>query len=191
MSLQFAANISPMVVNVQKKETPKDFQLIYASQLYGTFFAVGAKLVIKNEHLIGFELCLINYKGLYNLGMASLTKVSFSKDLATAELTLHLSAFSGTHGHGNSLKINFDPVALASLKKMTVSRKIHSFNNHNNITSHLQDHCFDSEFYERDGAAIRPRNILDDALDQDPNGNSTDKVSPDGVCRTTKVNFTN
>lgn len=165
--LNVLTEVTPFKLNVVKASTEYS-QLIYASQLYGTFFAVGVKLNLVNndKELASIDLTLVNYKGLYNLGMSDLTKISFSPDGKSALLTLHLSAFSGIHGNGKTLNLICKDSNLNKLKSMDVVRQLHTFSNHpdSQMVNHLNDRFFDSEFYERDGAAIFKRNRMDDRV---------------------------
>jgi len=188
MALEILTKISPFALHVVKKSTK-----IYASQLYETFFAVGAKLNLENgdTELASMDLTLVNYKGLYNLGMSDLTKISFSSDGKLARLKLHLSAFTGIHGNDKVLKLNFSNKDLSKLETMNVTRKLHSFSNHSNadMTNHLYDNCFDNEFYERDGAAIVERVRMDDKIEEYNKNKVGPKADVGGVCRTSTIVF--
>ncbi len=85
-----------------------DYQSIYASQLYGTFFAVYAKFKVEDKDpddeiykLTGLRLKILNYKGIVNLGIvqAHLLPVKDKNNPAKADgwrLILELQALGGS-----------------------------------------------------------------------------------------------
>lgn len=144
------------------------FQLIYASQLYETFFGVAAKFNIANDRLDTMELAIVNYKGHYNLGLLPETKNTWNcKDGINANFCLHLKANGGLHGHrpNQSMTVKCD-TPVKSLKNMVVGRLLSPIydNVPSNYEEHLHQPLFDSEFYERDGIAIRERDRLDNTI---------------------------
>ena len=85
----------------------QNFQFIYASQLYNTFFIVCARFLLdSNEEILqSIEIKLLNYKGLLNLGLLQSTKDNLKRDtkiIGGLNLTLDIQAMSGVHGHHNS-----------------------------------------------------------------------------------------
>ncbi|CAG2534724.1 MULTISPECIES: hypothetical protein [Maribacter] len=156
-------------LTVDLSEHSKDkYQLVYASQLYGTFFAVGAKFNVLNDQLKSMELAIINYKGNYNLGLLPQTKDTWNCDnKIDANLCLHLKANGGLHGHKPNQSIVVEcNTDISSLKKMIVGRSLSPIYEDvpTNYEEHLHQPLFDSEFYERDGIAIRKRERLDNSL---------------------------
>ena len=164
-------------------------QLLYSSQLYGTFFAVSGKFILceKKENLVSIELHLINYKGLYNIGLLDETKVDFKPISGGTlfELKLHLKALEGVHGHHKHLTIDNLNVPLESISGIDVTRKLHSFVESGPVSDHLNAAYFDAEYYERDGLIIRQKEHLDDATIM----NDPDTVAPrvSGMCKITRV----
>lgn len=184
MSILTLSNNNPFYLKMDKSDF-NTHQIIYASQLYGTFFAVAAKLIKnpKNEdELSSMELSLVNYKGLLNIGMLDETMSSFQPNDNSYLLTLHLGALQkGKHGPGNIMKVDCKNTAISSLKSMVVTRELHSFMNHKDPENHLLDDVFDDEFFERDGVVIRKRDRLDDKI--------TPFAGPKTVCKNTSIKF--
>ncbi len=184
MSILTLSNNTPFYLKVDKSDF-STHQIIYASELYGTFFSVAAKLLEnpdKKGELSSMELYLVNYKGILNIGMLELTKTSFVIDKKGAILTLHLGALqNGTHGPGNSITVDCKNIPISSLKSMVVTRELHSFMNHQDPKNHLNDDVFDEEFFERDGVVIIKRDRLDDKI--------STAMGATTVCRDTSVKF--
>ena len=186
---------TPIILNIQKTNTD-DHQLIYASQLYGTFFTVSACLKIneKNE-LTGMLLTLVNYKGLLNIGILPETKKFQINGQGHAILELHLSALYGRHGSDRRVEVTCEPYSIAKLKDLKVTRKLWSFANYEDgdLTSHLDDEHFDSEFYERDGSAIFKKHRMDIVSQGKPTNIDDGKIdvmtSPTGQCKNTFAKF--
>jgi len=187
-------NITPITLSIDRKEEKRN-QLIYASQLYGTFFAVSAQLQINKEgKLTGMKLALINYKGLFNLGILDLTSKFKIDSAGKASLKLHLSAFRGTHGNGKSISVNCEPFLVKNLSELEVTRELHSFAEYQDgvLGEHLDDRCFDNEFYERDGAAIYRRDRMDDGTAKivaKDVGKHTPDSNKTGECMTSNCQF--
>jgi hypothetical protein len=170
-------------------------QLIYASQLYGTLFAVSGKFKLSEDKqkLIEIEFKLINYKGTLNLGILSITNSDLVKDTKVDGryiLTLQLKAMDGVHGHNKSIKLTNLDIDINLFKQLLVTRRLHRFGPINDITSHLDDMVFDSEFFERDGAVIREKNIhMDDATITHEDESFVDILTTkSGKCKTTLSN---
>ena len=182
MSLKSAPIITPFYLMGDKNDF-STHQIIYASQLYGTFFAVAAKL---NKHktkgqLTTMDLTLVNYKGLLNIGLLKETEFKYDATTKSATLTLHLSAFKGVHGNGKALQIGCENTPLGPLVSMQVTRDLKTFMKHTDMTKHLLDDCFDEEFYERDGAKMRKKTRMDDSVGI--------QGGPNSVCKTSFVKF--
>lgn len=187
-------NFTPITLSIQKSNK-NDHQLIYASQLYGTFFAVSGKLNINEtngiKHLIGIELTLTNYKGLFNIGILPQTKELEINTTGNATLVLHLSALRGNHGSSNRVTVTCEPFKIDDLKDINVSRELHAFADYQNgnLTDHLKDDEFDSEFYERDGSAIYRKQRMDIVSQGQPTNIVGPRVSPTGQCKDTFSKF--
>ncbi|MEA1785966.1 hypothetical protein U1E44_07685 [Arenibacter sp. GZD96] len=107
------------------------------------------------------ELDLINYKGLFNLGiLAEETKAAWCEpdSKGQALLTLHLKAANGLHSFkkDSTLIINCKKTPIDQLNEMIVSRELHPIYEMDqaNYEEILRANLFDSEFYERDGVAV-------------------------------------
>ena len=194
---QINKNFIAIYGNIDLDNDTED-QLIYASQLYGTFFAVSAKLKLNNnkDKLDSMELHLINYKGILNIGMLDSTKNTWYFDAASgcATLTLNLAACAGVHGTDKSLVLDCKEEELTKLKHFHVFRELNSFVPKNmKMTDHINSDYFDTEFYERDGALVRKRFRLDDAeiegKSSEDDGKNDLLVSPTGKCETTFSHF--
>ncbi|NKI33153.1 hypothetical protein [Croceivirga thetidis] len=187
MSLEILKDVTPFKLNLNKSDST-NHQVIYASQLYGTFFAVSAKLEFNGSLLKSMKLTLVNYKGLYNLGLLDATRTSFELDGGKAKLTLHLSAFYGVHGNGKELTVDCEDADLTNIVEMDVNRQLHSFYQSGDpLTQHLFNHCLDSEFYERDGAAISPRERMDTKIEEIVHDDPHMETAASGVCKITSL----
>jgi hypothetical protein len=171
-------------------------QLIYASQLYGTLFAVSGKFTLSpdKQKLKAIEFKLINYKGTLNLGLLSITRSDLIPDVTVEgrfNLTLQLKAMHGVHGHNKSLSLNDLDIDTNSFKQLLVTRRLHRFGPIENITEHLNDMVFDTEFFERDGAVIKEKNIhMDDAPIIKDDDSAVDLMTTkSGKCKTTLSNI--
>ncbi|APQ18029.1 hypothetical protein [Maribacter hydrothermalis] len=182
-------NIKEIECNIYL-QTPDRDQLVYASQLYGTFFAVSAclKLSQDGKYLNSMTLSLINYKGLLNIGMLDETKTSWKFEAKTGmgSIVLFLKAMEGSHGHSKSIEVDCKNVELKNFKNLLVSRKLRPFGEHpTSKTAHLNESCFDEEFYDRDGAVIGESERLDDAKITIENNNKASFTTNSGRCQTT------
>ncbi len=170
----------------------QNFQFIYASQLYNTFFIVCARFLLdSNEEILqSIEIKLLNYKGLLNLGLLQSTKDNLKRDtkiIGGLNLTLDIQAMSGVHGHHNSIIIDNLNYPVDSLTDFMVTRKIHQFAPTTNIANHLNDMVFDEEFFQRDGTVIHQKdNHLDD-IPVKENGKIV--VLTHGKCKDTRAKF--
>jgi len=165
--------------NINKTDS-KSNQLVYCSQLYGTFFAVGAKLIIKNGLLKKMKLTLINFKGLYNIGMLKKTKNTFEFDGKNATLTLLLKANGGRHGtkKGKQIVVNCRNTPIDKLNKLNVTRELKKISK-TEMDDHLDEGIFDSEFYQRDGSLVLELRRLD----------NVGELTPQDRCKTTTSNI--
>lgn len=165
-----------MTCNINRND-PITNQLIYCSQLYGTFFAVSARLNVKAGFLKSMTLTLINFKGLYNIGMLKETKRSFVPEGNGAKLTLYLKANAGRFGRDRQLKIRCN-LPIDNLEGLVVTRVLKPISS-SSTKQHLEEGLFDSEFYERDGYKINNLNRLDDE----------EVLTREDRCKTTYSNF--
>lgn len=154
-----------LVGNVSFKNQ-SDFQSIYSSQLYGTFFAVYAKFTLdeNDEKLQTIELALINYKGDYNLGLVE-NKITeeelvVNEESGMLKFKIHVRALSKSYG-GNTVTLKLEnPIDLSGLDIFFIDRKLYPMHTdkHGNSIG-IYNGLFDKEFYYRDGDLLvkRPR----------------------------------
>lgn len=178
------------------------WQMVYASQLYGTFFAVYAKIVANKDEkcMNSIDLKLINYKGPINLGIHEATYNVKRKKISIID-----------HMNGNSLTINVLSVTLwiralteqdGCEKPITIEQSINEDETYLEINRKLLplsengncvvDGVFDSEFYYRDGLSKPIPKKLDEisglsswkkynSLDKEDEGN-VELLGPGGIC---------
>ncbi len=128
-----------------------DYQAIYASQLYGTFFSVFGKFTCsksdKDEYIlekIAFKI--INYKGVINLGISNVKGIyEIPNDNGIIQKTINIEVQALNTADefeldctGVKLKKNELFIAERTLKPM-----------HNGMA--LNNSAFDDEFYYREG----------------------------------------
>jgi hypothetical protein len=156
-----------IAINVCKNQTKKH-QFLYASQLYGTFFAVFGKLEIKESKLCAIHLRLVNYKGNVRLGMEHATSKSWKKHAKGHKIKLYLKANDPTtvKGFDQDLKIdcNIDS-DLSQLKSLVIQRELSPMYPEITIEEQLNQEVFDSEFYVKDGLFIVAKPNLDNLMD--------------------------
>lgn len=170
MNYEESKNLTSLLVNLNKNDTT-NHQLVYASQLYGTFFAVGAKLSVEGNNLTGIELALNNYKGLYNVGLMTTTRNTWHIEDRTGVIVLHLKADNGQNTDQLTRKLKMhlpSDISFTSLDYLFVTRELHPMSN-KSLVEHLDENIFDSEFYTRNGSFIAPIERLDNHLPNDPN----------------------
>lgn len=170
MIVEKSEKLTTLMVNLNKNDKDSH-QLVYASQLYGTFFAVGARLSIDGNNLTGIELALNNYKGLYNVGLMSSTRTTWRIDERTGVIVLHLKVDNGQNNEELTRSVTMElPSAISfdNLDALYITRVLHPMSNASAV-HHLDENIFDSEFYTRNGAYISAIHRLDNYLPNDPN----------------------
>lgn len=189
MKLHESSTMTSMVASIEVKNS-KDYQLVYASQLYGTFFVIGARLVLSGEDLIGIELALNNYKGLYNIGILKDAQSIFEREGEKALITLHLQVDNGKNSDKLVRKVTLnleDKIPVADLKELHFTRELHSLTQTTKLEKHLDEAIFDSEFYDRNGKYIASKERLDTKLPK-PDFKKFQKIVPKGDPRTNCMN---
>jgi len=132
------------------------YQLVYASQLYGTFFSVYGSFKTKIEgdectiNTADFEI--INYKGPINLGLKDVTYCECEK-LFHIHLQGMLNQYIITDVQA------FEGLCLSKGEILTFKRKLIPLEN---VTTGPSNDVFDSEFYLRDGSWSAKRIRLED-----------------------------
>lgn len=165
MILHESKNMTPMVASIEVGNE-YDYQIVYASQLYGTFFTVGAKLELSEDDssIIGICLALNNYKGLYNIGMLDHTRNTFLHKNGKALIILHLMVDNGKNTDKLKRKVSMNlskPIPIDEIDELNFTRVIHSLTEVNSPEDHLDESIFDSEFYVRNGKYIAAIDRLD------------------------------
>ncbi|MCK5400786.1 MAG: hypothetical protein KAJ28_04060 [Flavobacteriaceae bacterium] len=128
-----------------------DFQSVYASQLYGTFFMIYAKFKSKQKtkyELENIELKLLNYKGLINLGLKRakfIPEIDDEGNTNGGNIIVEVQALeSNTHIQsvnnvkGNKCNINDILKVDRRVAKLTPS-------------GHIKNNVIDEEFIYREG----------------------------------------
>ncbi len=169
-----------------------DYQLIYASQLYGTFFAVGALLNLTEDKqkLKSIDLAINNYKGLYNIGFAPHTKNTWKLNEGTGLMVLYLQAYNGTNTSHLSKSIPIElhsEVPLSDLRRFFTTRVVKSFSESSAIKHHLDEGAFDSEFYVRNGKHIAAIERMDNYLPHDIPTDINPKAGPKNCMTSTTI----
>ena len=131
-----------------------DYQSIYASQLYGTFFAVYGKFTLQKSTdpkyylLDTIDLLVINYKGIFNIGISD-HKFVYDQTNQEAILKLEVRAIYGDKTAEVKCKG-------AQFKKdgnsfLYVDRRVQFMHSGREA---FKDGIFDEEFYYREGVEL-------------------------------------
>lgn len=165
-------------------EDRKKFQVVYSSQLYGTFFSVYACFKFTDTKVGGdFELVTFkihNYKGPINIGIKEVVYDSTEQQFLIT-----------VQGLGES-KDDFEKVAtfkngisFSASKPMKFERKLVPLNDRDSDSNHMpfKHGFFDSEFYKRDGDCYLRRPKDEVAFDNNPdvvlrNGLPSNPIAP-------------
>ena len=151
-----------------KEEDEQRMQLVYASQLYQTFFAIFAVFDIDRTDpnslkLKGVYLELINYKGIIDIGIVGVQEPKINDNSIEIKFkvkALHESAVLKYYKFNSvkTVKNNID-------SQINFSRVLEPMNSdyETGINAH---NVFDVEFYERDGLFTRKRTLRLDEEDE-------------------------
>lgn len=183
-------NFDSLRLNVIKSNTT-EFQLIYASQLYGSFFAVGGKLIVEDKSLVDIELSLNNYKGLYNIGILKEADLDWDMQGKMGCFNLHLQVDNGKNPEYLTTKRKVfikEPVALDEIDSLLVDRVLYPIS-HSKPVDHLHENLFDNEFYVRNGSFIGKIPRLDNYIPDSKNMNHPWGGGPLTNCMRTKSNL--
>ncbi len=142
--------------NVYLSSGDQRYQLIYTSQVYGTFFGIYAYFNINETTLDSIRFKLINYKGIINIGIEDIThQINESNKTIEFNITIkgvsehqdfpHLSNNSSAGSGGYSINV---PLANIRNYYLEINRKIIPLGAPGKDTV---NNVFDSEFYYRDG----------------------------------------
>ncbi|NVJ63442.1 MAG: hypothetical protein HWD84_04345 [Flavobacteriaceae bacterium] len=175
--MQFIGNLNPANQN--------DYQAIYASQLYGTFFSVFAKFTCQNiqsDHYIieKIDFKLINYKGVVNLGISNVQGVFDVIDDEGNQRKLVNLEVQGLNSN-DEFEFNCSGLSLPKNDLFILQRTLKPMHNHG---SAIDNSVFDDEYFYREGLA----DATDGFLHREPkpqstfNPNDVFKEWPDSVC---------
>jgi hypothetical protein len=183
-----------IIINLRVEDAEK-YQIVYASQLYDTFFCVFAKLEIENEALKSIKLSLVNYKGQINLGMLPGTKGTWGHSKEGFEFSLHLKGNAGKHAYNDESEVVVDckntPIAALKAEGLVIRRRLHPMHDvSTSLKKQLSKGVFDTEFFQRDGAFVTNKYHLDEIYKKFKNKNIANPhmaLRVEGVCHTAYV----
>lgn len=160
------------------------YQLLYNSQLYGTFFSIYGKFTVNESGILSHvAIKLVNYKGLINIGIKKfhppkIEEVDLSEELNLVgfeKLSLHLVV----EVEGFSNKFSDDcgcDLAVDTTNEdfyVVLSRHLQPMDD-----DALDNRLFDEEFYYRDGLRTIPVN----RVGRDLETGLWDKANPGRIC---------
>lgn len=182
-----------------KSELKENWQMVYASQLYGTFFAVYAKINADetNKQINTIDLKLINYKGPINLGIhradynQKRKKYRILDHILEKSIEVNLISITlWVHGLSDRVSLE-EPITVncdAEDSYLEINRKLLPLSKDDNL---VVNGVFDSEFYYRDGLGI-PTAINSEEVDglatwpdfnnPDYNSGEMELAGPGGIC---------
>ncbi len=136
-----------------KKDTGR-WQGIYASQNYGTFYTVYAKLDLENNMAKGMHLYIVNYKGIIDIGFNDASTTIATDDALNLDKVLIVEF--GIIGLSNLSEsyLNFsNPIDSNNIDTIVFERLLHPLFGLNKAWN---QHVFDTEFYFRNGTEDSP-----------------------------------
>lgn len=144
------------------QESNKRYQMIYASQVYQTFFTVYAKFTMTKGVLTQVDLRLVNFKGKFNIGIkrASIEEKIVDRkipDMGAAELrdinvrcvSIDIDIQALNSNLTKELKCSIDIAGNTKDLYLEVTRDLVA------IENDMDGLIFDDEFFYRDGLAGR------------------------------------
>lgn len=159
-----------------------NYQAIYSSQVYGTFFVVYGKFMIREEEglylLEGANLRVVNYKGLINVGITK-AKLQIQLDMATGEniggrLIIEIQGVPQNDPATTDVDVEINgvnnvipfPKATSYLWVDRRMKRLHDRTGMSQDAENLLKNIFDEEFYYREGV-VNSANLTD--VDHAPN----------------------
>lgn len=137
-----------------RRRKSTNYQSVYSSQLYGTFFSIFGKFQTKsdneNYYLYRATFKLINYKGIINMGITRIDEPYLrvtNSGTTHYDIQLEVKAL-----HDNDkVTLNFNTPLIIPKKNsfMNIDRKLIQM--HHPKKSALENNIFDEEFYYREG----------------------------------------
>lgn len=130
-----------------------DFQLVYASQVYGTFFGIYARFDFARQSerlkLNKITFRIINYKGQINIGIDAVGLPPYKqKDPKNLNITFHLKGYMPAL-QDYECDFTKDEIYLEDGSQITFKRTMRNFTERPDDTFNMG--AFDDEFYFRDG----------------------------------------
>ncbi|WP_394747123.1 hypothetical protein [Spongiimicrobium salis] len=164
------------------------FQTVYASQSYGTFYAIFARFTVKDifeedsivkkkKLLERVELKLVNYKGLLNMGLVRETEAdpnAYEAEAGVKSLLIKVNVKGAAGGDTtDSDEILFNPpVVIENGMYLSLIRELISLAgedraefSENPLNPEIGG-VFDQEFYERDGLLVRKKETIGFSLNE-------------------------
>jgi len=143
----------------------EQFQAVYSSQNYGTFYQIYCKPHIQGDKLDSLEFSIENYKGPLNLGFAenSAPKENFNYDKEDGILGLRLDVKAFGPYKTLVIDVSNKNITKADLNGLFIYRVLLRMNDGNKGMSDTG--VFDTEFYTRSGRTELPKERLEPGLD--------------------------
>ena len=144
------------LVSTVNLSNEKDYQSIYSTQIYGTFFAIYAKFTLSDTDkdyytLEKIDLVLVNYKGLINIGLTE-CEYKYNEDSKSAILKVEVRALHKNKklevDCGNK-KFKRDGTSVLDVDRRVLPMK---------GGKTMENEVFDEEFYYREGVE-NPKNM--------------------------------
>ena len=149
----------------------EDYQAIYSSQLYGTFFIIYAQLTTSedddNYYLHAAKLHLVNYKGPFDMGITrAICEPALDGDANQRGVKFRIEVQAMHQSSEAELEVHGCPGEDTPISKvgsyLLVDRRLkrmHEDQQGTNLPTVMKNGIFDEEFFYRDGPAdiIKPR----------------------------------
>lgn len=159
------------LINCINLDDSTNAQAIYASQVYGTFFAIYAKIDAKSHDsdnydykLNSVKLIMMNYKGHFDLGITkAILLPEFGKDKKQvgAKLKIEVQALHGLGDNSFEVDIHNDFIGLNKKDFIETERYLRPIHmdldtepSIENRDTPIKNGIFDDEFYYREGEIL-------------------------------------
>ena len=170
--------LTDLTGNIEIRDSSR-YQFLYASQNYGTFYCIFAKITLKsNKYLDTIKFKLINYKGLVNMGFFGTEGEEITVEINNNELQIKIIV-------GGLKKDNETTFTVSSGLKLDISNiKYIVFNR---LLRKLHEHgcanglVFDDEFFYRSGIMPPEPRLYRKGMEND---GIILKGGPSGECHT-------
>lgn len=157
-----------------------EFQAIYASQLYGTFFMVFAKFtaIDKGEGVYSIskiKFKLVNYKGLINIGINKVQGIEKKTDLQNDEYCLIRLELQGLNANDEK-ELELSGFEMKKGDCLVIDRTTKKMHN----GAPINHSVFDEEFFYRHG--VEPNNNYKPRTPSPDADREIDVKGPDSIC---------